>query len=157
MIRIKGIRKVAPKEKKIMRLFRLKQIGNAVFIRNNKATMNMIRRIEPWVAYGLPSRRVVKNLVYKRGFGSLNKQRIPLTSNQIIEQGLGKVGIRCIEDLVHEIYTMGDNFKAATNFLWPFHLNAPRGGFKPKRFSYLNGGSHGPRGEFINDLADRML
>lgn len=117
----------------------------------------MIRRIEPWVAYGAPSRRVVKNLVYKRGYGKINTQRIPLTSNEIVETGLGALGIKCMEDIVHEIFTLGDNFKKVTNFLWPFHLNAPRGGFKAKRFSYLNGGSHGPRGEFINELADRML
>ena len=72
-----------------MRLFRLRQIGNAVFIRNNKATMNMLRRCEPWVTYGAPSRRVLRNLIYKRGHGTLNKQRIPLTSNAIIEAGLG--------------------------------------------------------------------
>ncbi len=157
VIRIKGIRKVAPKEKKIMRLFRLKQIGNAVFIRNNKATMNMLRRIEPWVTYGAPSRRVVKNLIYKRGHGILNRQRIPLSSNLIVEQGLGEIGIKCVEDLIHEIWTNGDNFKKATNFLWPFKLNAPRGGFKAKRQPYLNNGSHGPRGEFINEIADRMF
>ena len=116
-----------------MRLFRLRQIGNAVFIRNNKATMNMLRRIEPWVTYGAPSRRVVKNLLYKRGFGTVDKQRIPLTSNQIIAQSLGKLNIKCMEDLVHEIWTLGENFKQATNFLWPFKLNAPRGGFKKKR------------------------
>ena len=34
--------------------------------------MNMLRRIEPWVAYGAPSRRVIKNLIYKRGFGKIN-------------------------------------------------------------------------------------
>ena len=157
VIRVKGIRKVSPKEKKILRLFRLRQIGNAVFIRNNKATMNMLRRIEPWVTYGAPSRRVVRNLVYKRGFGTLNKQRIPLTSNAIVAEGLSKHGIKCMEDLVHEIWTLGENFKAVTNFLWPFKLNAPRGGFKAKRHAYLNNGTVGPRGEFINNLADRML
>ena len=63
------------------------------------------------------TRRIVKNLIYKRGYGTLNKQRIPLTSNEIIESGLGNLGIRCIEDLVHEVYTLGDNFKEATHFL----------------------------------------
>lgn len=31
-------------------------------------------------------------------------------------------GIICVEDLVHEIYSVGDNFQAATNFLWPFKV-----------------------------------
>ena len=99
-MRIKGIRKVPPKEKKIMRLFRLRQIGNAVFVRNNKASLNMLRRVEPWVTYGAPSRRTVKNLVYKRGFVNLNKQRIPISTNKVIEMGLGKYGVKCVEDLI---------------------------------------------------------
>ena len=119
--------------------------------------MNMLRRIEPWVTYGRPSRRIVRNLIYKRGFGTVNKQRIPLTSNTIVENSLGQYNIRCLEDLVHEIWTLGAHFKEANNFLWPFKLNAPRKGFKAKRHSYLNGGTVGPRGEFINELADRML
>ena len=40
---------------------------------------------------------------------------------------LGKKDIICMEDLVHEIFTVGDNFKKASNFLWPFKLNNPKG------------------------------
>ena len=95
--------------------------------------MNMLRRVEPWCTYGRPSRRVVRNLLYKRGHGIINKQRIPLSSNAIVEAGLGEVGVKCMEDLVNEIWTMGPNFKRVNNFLWPMKLNAPRGGFKKKR------------------------
>lgn len=140
-----------------MRLFRLIQIGNCVFLKNNKATMNMLRCVEPWVTYGAPTRKTVKQLLYKRGYGKVNKQRIPLSKNSIIEGSLGKYGIRCMEDLLNEIYTMGSHFKEATNFLWPFKLNAPKGGFKKKRQPYLNGGSTGPREEFINQLVQRMI
>ena len=117
----------------------------------------MLRRVEPWVTYGAPTRKTIKNLIYKRGFGNIKKQRIPLVKNEIVEMGLGKHGIKCMEDLVNEIYTFGEHFKEASNFLYPFKLNAPRGGFKKKRQPYLNGGSTGPREEFINELVDRML
>lgn len=140
-----------------MQLFRLTQIGTAVFIKNNKATMNMLRRVEPWVTYGFPSRKTIKQLIYKRGYGKINKQRIPLSSNEIVEAGLGKLGIKCVEDLVNEIFGFGENFKTANNFLWPFHLNSPRGGYEAKRHSYLNNGSHGPRDEYINELIQRMI
>lgn len=148
---------MAPKEKKIMRLFRLVQIGNAVFIRNNKATMNMLRRVEPWVTYGPPTRKTIKQLVYKRGFGKINKQRIPLSNNEFVEKVLGDKGIKCVEDLINEIYTFGPSFKEASNFLWPFKLNSPRGGYSSKIKPYLNGGSTGPREEFINQLVTRMI
>ena len=54
----------------------------------------------------------VKELIYKRGYGKVNKQRIPLTDNSVIEGVLGKHNIICIEDLVHEIVTVGPHFKA---------------------------------------------
>ena len=41
-------------------------------------------------------------------------------------QHLGKFGIICMEDLVHEIYTVGPHFKEASNFLWPFKLSSAR-------------------------------
>jgi len=52
VIRVKGINKVAPKQKLILRLLRLRQIHNAVFVRVNKATLNMLQRIQPYVTYG---------------------------------------------------------------------------------------------------------
>ena len=157
VIRIKGINKMCPKTKKIMRLLRLRQLHNAVLLRNNKAVMNMLRRVEPYVAYGEPSISTIRKLVYKRGCGKINGQRIPLCSNYVVEEGLGKLGIRCVEDLINEVATVGPNFKKANNFLWPFKLNSPRGGLKQKRTPYLNGGDHGPRAEYINTFARRMI
>jgi large subunit ribosomal protein L7e len=157
VVRTKGLNKVPPKEKKILQLFRLRQLHNAVFIRNNKATLTMLRRIDPWVTYGYPSHSVVRELIYKRGYGKLNSQRIPFTSNLIIEEGLGKFGIKCVEDLINEIYTCGPHFKEANNFLWPFKLNSPRGGLNAKRQPFLNGGDFGLREEFINEFIRRMI
>jgi len=136
VIRIKGINKLAPKPKKILQLFRLRQLHNGVFIKLNKATWNMIRMIEPHVTFGYPSRHMIKNLIYKRGAGKVNRCRIPLTDNSIIAGELGKHGINCIEDLVHEITTCGPKFKEANNFLWPFKLSSPLGGFEIKRHSF---------------------
>lgn len=119
--------------------------------------MNMLRRIEPYVTYGAPSRSTIKKLVYKRGHVRVNGQRIPICSNEVIESGLGKYGVKCVEDLIDHIFFFGENFKEVVNYLWVFKLNAPKGGFRKKRQPYLNGGSHGPREEFINELVNRML
>jgi large subunit ribosomal protein L7e len=53
----------------------------------------------------------VRELIYKRGYGKVDKQRIPLSNNSVIEESLGKYDILSVEDLVHEIYTAGPNFK----------------------------------------------
>lgn len=157
-IRIKGINKMAPKPRKVLQLFRLKQIHNGVFIKVNDATKEMLKLIEPFIAYGYPSLKTIRELVYKRGYGKVNKQRIPLSHNEVISESLGKVGIHGVEDLVHEIYTCGPNFKAATNFLWPFKLSCPRGGYKAKRHGYLEarGGDWGNREALINKMVESM-
>ncbi|XP_057472444.1 60S ribosomal protein L7-2-like [Actinidia eriantha] len=156
IVRIRGINAMHPKTRTILQLLRLRQIFNGVFLKVNKATMNMLHRVEPYVTYGYPNLKSVKELIYKRGYGKLNKQRIPLTDNSIIEQALGKYGIICIEDLIHEIMTVGPHFKETNNFLWPFKLKAPLGGLKKKRNHYVEGGDAGNREDYINELIRRM-
>ncbi|CAA0821437.1 60S ribosomal protein L7-4 [Striga hermonthica] len=156
IIRIRGINAMHPRTKKILQLLRLRQIFNGVFLKVNKATVNMLHRVEPYVTYGYPNLKSVKELIYKRGYGKVNKQRIALTDNSIIEQTLGKHGIICMEDLIHEILTVGPHFKEANNFLWPFQLKAPLGGLKKKRNHYVEGGDAGNREGYINELIRRM-
>jgi len=157
VIRIKGINKIAPKPRKILQLLRLLQINNGVFVRLTKATTEMLRIVEPWVAYGEPNLKSVRELIYKRGYGKIDRQRIPLTDNALIEEKLGEHGIISIEDLIHEIYTVGPNFKQASNFLWPFKLSSPTGGFRQRKFKhFIEGGDLGDREHFINNLIRKM-
>lgn len=156
LIRIKGINAVAPKVRKTLQLFRLLQINNAVFVKVNKATVNMIRIIEPMIAWGYPNLKTVHDLLYKRGYGKVQKRRQPLSDNAVIEAALGEKGIICIEDMIHEIVTAGENFKAVTNFLWPFKLNNPTGGWKKKTNHFVEGGDAGNREQYINKLVQSM-
>lgn len=157
VVRIRGIIGVSPKVRKILQLFRLRQIQNGVFIKLNKATINMLRLVEPFIIYGYPNLKSVRELVYKRGFGKINKQRIPLTDNSLIEGVLGKHGIICMEDLIHEIFTCGPNFKDASNFLWPFQLSSPNGGYTQKLLHFCEGGDAGNRGEEVNKFIKQCL
>jgi len=116
----------------------------------------MIRMVEPFVTYGYPTRSTVQKLIYKRGHGKVNRARIPLTDNSIIEKSLGEHGIACVEDLIHEIWTCGPHFKEANNFLWPFKLSSPNKGFEKKRHPFANGGVFGNRENLINELIRRM-
>jgi len=157
VVRIKGINKIAPKPRKILQLLRLLQINNGVFVKLSKATTEMLRIVEPWVAYGEPNLKSVRELIYKRGYGKIERQRIPLTDNSLIEANLGKYGIISIEDLIHEIFTVGPNFKQASNFLWPFKLSSPTGGFRTRKFRhFIEGGDLGDREQFINNLIRKM-
>merc|ERR1711974_92516 len=118
--RIKGINKVAPKQKLILRLLRLRQL-------------------------------------HKRGYGKVNRQRIRLSDNFIVSQALGKHNVVCMEDIVDTIMNCGPAFKEANNFLWPFKLNTPKGGYTYKTKSYLNGGVTGNREAYINQWVQKMI
>merc|ERR1719389_956932 len=158
VVRIHGINKLAPKPRKILQLLRLRQLHNGVFLKVNKPIINMLKCIAPYVTFGYPNLKTVKELIYKRGYGKVDKSRIPLMDNDIISKALGEYGIHGMEDLVHEIYTVGPAFKQANNFLWPFKLCSPRGGFVSKRHGYAEpkGGDWGNREEEINELIRRM-
>ncbi|CAL1544256.1 unnamed protein product [Lymnaea stagnalis] len=157
VIRIRGINGIHPRPRKVLQLFRLRQINNGVFVRLNKATLNMLKIAEPYVAWGVPNLKTVRELIYKRGYGKVNHQRIPLTDNAIIEKELGVKNIICIEDLIHEILTVGPNFKYASNFLWPFKLSSPLGGWRRKYNHFNDGGDYGFRDSKIDALVKQMI
>eukprot|EP01041_Mallomonas_annulata_P010312 gene10312-21515_t len=158
VIRVRGIIGVSPKVKKILQLFRLRQLHNGVFIRVNAATTKMLRLVEPFVAYGYPNLKSIRELIYKRGHGKASGHRVPLTSNTIIQSVLTGTGVECVEDVIHEIFTVGDNFKVVSNFLWPFKLASPKGGFIGKKLNhFIEGGSCGFQGTNINALIKKMI
>ncbi|KAJ9693326.1 hypothetical protein PVL29_012191 [Vitis rotundifolia] len=130
-----SINAMHPKTRKILQLLRLRQIFNGVFLKVNKATMNMLHRV--------PQFEECVRTDLQEG---LRK----------VEQALGKFGIIWMEDLIHEIMTVGPHFKEANNFLWPFKLKAPFGGLKKKRNHYVEGGDAGNRENYINELIRRM-
>jgi len=90
VMRLRGLNDLHPKTRKILQLMRLRQIHNGIFLRVNKATINMLRKVEPYIMFGYPNLKTVRELVYKRGYGKVNKQRIPLTDNTLIEKALSE-------------------------------------------------------------------
>lgn len=157
VVRILGTYGVSPKVRKILQLLRLLQINNGAFLRVNKATQNMLVRVAPYVTWGEPTVETVSKLIYKRGYARINGQRIQISNNAMVKAALGKYGINCVEDIVHEIVTCGPNFKIVNSFLNVFKLNTPTGGFKAKKINFVEGGDAGFRGIQINGLLNKML
>ncbi|KAL4844383.1 hypothetical protein H8958_011330 [Nasalis larvatus] len=84
VIRIRGINGVSPKVQKVLQLLRFRQIFIGTFVKLNKASINMLRIVEPYIAWGYPNLKSVNELIYKRGYGKINKKRIALTDNALI-------------------------------------------------------------------------
>ena len=117
-LRKNRINTLHPRARKILALLRLRQLHNGTFVKLNKATVQMLRLVEPYVTYGYPNKESISKLIYKRGYLKEAGSRVPIQSNEQIEKYLGKHGIICLEDLVHEIASCGPHFKEANNLLW---------------------------------------
>lgn len=53
----------------------------------------MLRIAEPFIAWGYPNLKSVKQLVYKRGYGKIDNRRIPITNNEMIEKKLSEYSL----------------------------------------------------------------
>jgi len=157
VIRIRGIAKVAPKQRKVLQLLRLRQIFNAVFVKLNKPMQNMLRLVEPYIAYGYPSLKTIRGLIYKRGHLKTNRQRVKITDNKEVKAQFKNDAVVCVEDMVHQIHTAGKHFQKVSNGLWPFKLSPPKGGMRQKRRHFIEGGDFGNRETLINRFLHRMI
>lgn len=48
------------------------KLTGGTMLQINKATVNMLRRVEPYIAWGYPSQKTVRELIYKRGYGKVS-------------------------------------------------------------------------------------
>ncbi|ELW55799.1 60S ribosomal protein L7 [Tupaia chinensis] len=156
VIRIRGISGLSLKVRKVLQLLCLCQIFNGTFVKLNKASINILRIVESYIVWEYPNLKSVNELIYKRSYDKINKKQITLTDNSLIVQSLGKFGIICMEDLIHEIYTVGKCFKEVNNFLWSFKLSSSQDGRKKKITHFVEGGDAGNMEDQINKLIRRM-
>nr|GLL35287.1 60S ribosomal protein L7-2-like [Ipomoea trifida] len=156
VIRIGGKNDMHPKTRKLLYSLRLRRVFHGVFLKANERTMGILKKVEPYIAYGYPNLKSVKDLICKKGTGKVDKQRVPLTDNNIIEKALGQSGIICLEDIIHEIANVGPHFKDVSGFLCPFTLNKPEKALQGKKKRFADGGDSGNREDHINELISLM-
>ena len=142
----------------IFRKLGLKKANTGVFLRYDAITRKHLHLVEPWVVYGKPSEGIVKDLMERKSFGNVRGEKVPLSDNTILERELGSEhGIICMEDMVHELTSVGDSFDAVTKFLWPFPLTAARSKFEKEKLSLKQGKDYGDKGEEIDEYIKQML
>ncbi len=142
----------------ILMQMRLKEPNTGVFVRYTETTKRHLHLVEPWVVYGKPSDGLVGDLMERKSFGTINGEKVPLSDNTIIENALGNDhGMICMEDLVHELTSVGNSFDAVATFLRPFPLSATRSRFEKRLLSVKQGKDYGDRGEEIDEFIKQML
>ncbi|XP_028996790.1 60S ribosomal protein L7-like 1 isoform X2 [Betta splendens] len=155
-VRIREIKGVSPKVMKIIQMLRLRKIFSGTFVKINKTSVAMMKIVEPYVAWGFPNLKSVRELILKRGQTRVGRKTIPLTDNAFIEEHMGKHGIICLEDLIHEVYSVGKAFRAANNFLLPFKLSVARHAVRDKLGLLKDLGSPGFRDTDINSIIRQL-
>jgi len=111
VVRIRGIHGMTTKIKKLLSYLRLRHNHTAAFVQLTPNSMHILNLLEPFVTYGFPNLKTIRELVTKRGYTKINGQRVALTDNTIIENALGNWNVVCLEDIVHEVFTCGPAFK----------------------------------------------
>jgi len=160
VVRIREPNGMPKSVKRVLNTLKLKRVNEGVFCRYDSTSKKMLHLVEPWITYGVPSKQMVSDLIHRRGYGKVEGKRTALSDNTIVEKVLGEQtegAIICVEDLVHEIYNVGDEFKKANSFLWTFQLAAHRSKFQKEKLNFKDGGDYGDRGEEMDDLIRQML
>ncbi|KAH3684912.1 hypothetical protein WICPIJ_004109 [Wickerhamomyces pijperi] len=137
VIRVSGPHgvKIPSKVIKVLNLLRLTHVNTAVFLKLTETVYPLLKLISPYVIIGQPSLASVRNLIQKRATVTVQVEEgtksVKLNDNNLVEEQLGEEGIICVEDIIHEIMSLGENFKRCSYFLDPFQLKQDIVGFGP--------------------------
>lgn len=146
------------KVQKALRTLRLNNLNEGIFLKYTDSARKLLHLVEPYVLYGVPSKATVTDLIVRRGHGRVNGKRTPLSDNIIVEDELGEeTGIICLEDLVHEIHSTGENFIKAASFLAPFQFTALKSKFQKDTLNEKDTNDYGDKGELIDEYIRQML
>jgi large subunit ribosomal protein L7e len=136
----------------------LHKLHQAVFLKLTPENKALLALIEPYVIYGYPNINTVREVIYKYGFIRYKGRKSPIKSNTMIEEIFKDSSVICVEDIIHEISTVGEKFDLVNSMLCPFVLPNPQEGWiGMKGVRYQKGGIAGYRGEEINNLLKTIL
>ena len=92
--------------------------------------------IGDYVTYGYPTKKMVNELVRKRGFLRKDEKKEPITNNVLIEElfadfnkSTSGMGCICIEDIIDTISNchkedLAEQFQEVNKILWPMQLGS---------------------------------
>lgn len=125
--------KIPSKAKLVLLVLKLNDIDTGVFVKANDLTIELLGLIAPYIVIGEPSHALIRQLFQKRArYTTSEGATEKLNNNQVVEDKFEDLGLICIEDVIHELTLLSDNFQTITSWLMPFKLNAPVNGWGPQ-------------------------
>ncbi|XP_075073361.1 ribosomal protein uL30-like [Mixophyes fleayi] len=156
VVRITDVQGVSQHVFRVLKTLRLGKIFSGTFVKLTPESVKMLQIVEPYVAWGFPNLKSVRELILKRGHTVLKGKKLALTDNNMIEEQLGRFGIICLEDVIHELYSAGNNFTQVNRFLCPFELSIARHAGINRKGYLSEVGDPGSRGVSINQLIRKL-
>lgn len=124
VVRIRGTTDISNPQKIILSKFNLRKINTAVFVKGTPANIRQLKRVENYITWGEPNKKLISELIYKKLHGKVGEERVHIKSNAQVEQYLGGE-IICLEDIINEIINTGSHFQEIMDFIFPFKLTTP--------------------------------
>lgn len=125
--------RIPEKASDVLKVMRLEEPNTGVFVKSTPAIETALKVVAPYIVVGAPSLASVRHLFFKRAEIPSTDSELPYTkldNNDDVEKKFGDdLGFICIEDLIREIVSLGDNFKEVTRWVAPFKLKAPAQGW----------------------------
>lgn len=157
VVRIRGIHDISNVQRRILRNLNLREVNTAVFMRSSRKNLLALKRIENYITYGYPSRKLVQDLVYKKLAINAAGERKLISTNQQVEESIGG-DIVCLEDVISNLQNVGPAFDQIVGVIWPFKLTTAEGVLQSRmRKPFSQGGEWGFRDNLISDFVQRMI
>ncbi|VDN09033.1 unnamed protein product [Dibothriocephalus latus] len=158
VIRIFGDTGLAPESSQILSLLRLSSKNHAVFVKISQAMLELLATVQPYIIWGYADLATTRNLIFKRGKAKIGGKVKSLT-NPLVEEKLGQFGLICIEDIIHELTSLGPHLRDVLGFLAPFKVRPPTGDWISvvKKTHHSSNQRSGNRSEFISQLVNKMV
>lgn len=102
----------------------LKQINNCALFIASAENLQKLLTVINYVSYGMPTKKIVDDLIRKRGFlKNADGKRVPMSDNVLVEELLGEsTGCICVEDVIEALWKCNKDktvYEAVKKQLWP--------------------------------------
>jgi len=149
VVRIRGLSDIRGDIQDTMKMLNLTRNCQATLMDDRPSHLGMLRKAQSYVTWGEASKESVARLLKERGRTAGNRK--------LTDEHAQKAGYDSLDRLAEALYTLEVQLKGIPGVKPVFRLRPPKKGFKGTvKKSYKSGGAAGYRGEFINDLVQRM-
>ena len=141
VVRIRGVTDISRQQRILLNKFNLRKVNTAVFVKGSSVNIRLLKRIENYITWGEPSKRLISELIYKKMHGKVGEERVQIKSNAQVEEHIGG-DVICLEDIIKEISSVGSNFQQICDFMFPFKLTSPEGTLASRLRKPVNDNGH---------------